>query len=701
MTDKNNEKSQFGDNFYSSSIFFEDLELNNSLSSIIKEQTPEGQKDEVLKKLTEKNELDSAYQKAKNLKNEDLKNQFNEDNIKSSEIQLKSNIVLNTDKKEEQQSSESKEDNDDDLFLKIEDFPTNPICETFLYSEAVDSIRNLIPMYKKDLDNIDLKQLSELNIYIGKGVEAMVEQTYQYDKFLKQQMTEEICYLKRTMTSWRRVAGDGNCFYRSVIFGWLEYLVFNKKTTILKIILTNLYVKFDPSYKKTKILPPHIKNAFVTNERFLAMTILEIIIRYLEKNEIKEAYLTLLKAFNIRRAFDRTMIYYLRFLIYEYISDNQSKLFKKDFPVLLGNLLPQEYETNDGKFLYDDYFQKDLLKYYTCAEKLAVYLVPFILKINLNIVFYYFGEECDIENKFFSCELPDKDRKKDTINVLYRKAHYDVCYTKDFYNDFNILLDIYTDLKMQKGIDYHIVNKEDIQKENNTLNQINPYDPEKSVIFNRVLFQKNLKQKKEQQKIEKIEGVGGVEKIEKKIEKNENLDDKKIDTKDFIIKEISNKHLSEICFICKNEFGNEKNSEILPCKCTITFCSDKCKQKYYKEFVSFINSMNINISFKCGRCSNEINRTSLIKNCNLDNTDIKNALKNKMMQFFDKYCMNCLSHIDTGSKFKIEKCKWPQLLKLLDKEKFMHKKCKNCLSSTPSICKICDMYHKRLVDTVI
>lgn len=82
--------------------------------------------------------------------------------------------------------------------------------------------------------------------------------------------------------------------------------------------------------------------------------------------------------------------------------------YLKDFPVLLGNLLPQEYETPSGKFLYKDYFLKDLLKFYTCAEKLAVYLVPFIFKVNLNIVFYYFGNECDIETKFFSCDLPGK-----------------------------------------------------------------------------------------------------------------------------------------------------------------------------------------------------------------------------------------------------------------------------------------------------
>ena len=335
----------------------------------------------------------------------------------------------------------------------------------------------------------------------------MVEETYGYDKYLKNQMTEEICYLKRIMNSWRRVAGDGNCFYRSVIFSWLEYLIFNKKITILQIVMANIYTKFEPNYIKNKELPTYLKKQFITEERFVALTILEIIISQLTKNQIKEAYLTLIKAFNITRVFDRIMIFYLRYLLYEYISDNKDKLFKKDFPVLLGNLLPQEYEKEDGTFLYKEYFINDLLKFYTCAEKLAVYLVPFILKVNLNIVFYYFGKDCDIENKFFSCELPNKDKKKDTINVLFRKAHYDIAYTKDYYNDFQPLLDLYCNLNMVYKVDYYIVDLKDINQKEISLNKDDPFNPEISVVFNRVLYNKKMKIKEEEKKVEKIKPI--------------------------------------------------------------------------------------------------------------------------------------------------------------------------------------------------
>ena len=46
------------------------------------------------------------------------------------------------------------------------------------------------------------------------------------------------------------------------------------------------------------------------------------------------------------------MILYLRFKIYEFIAENENKLFSKDFTVKLGNLLPLQYETENGGNYY-------------------------------------------------------------------------------------------------------------------------------------------------------------------------------------------------------------------------------------------------------------------------------------------------------------------------------------------------------------
>ena len=675
MSDNSSDDS-FGGNLASSSIYFEDPDAAEQLSLIINSNFQNNGLKDGIKELNEKNELKSAYKNKENIPNEQMKKDFDESKIKATDLQYQSNL-------DEQNYSKLKSNDispEDELYLKQQDFENNSISDDFYYSEAVAKIEFLIPSYEKDLKSMDINKLPRENIYLGKGVETMVEQTYGYDKYLKEQMTEEICYLKRVMNCWRRVAGDGNCFYRSAIFSWLEYLVFNKKINVLKIIMSHIYIKFDPIYPKTKELPSDIKKQFITEERFVALTILEIIIRKLKQDNIEEAYLTLIKAFNITRVFDRIMIFYLRYSLYEFISDNEDKLFKKDFPVLLGNLLPQEYETPSGKFLYKEYFIKDLLKFYTCAEKLAVYLVPFILKINLNIVFYYFGNECDIETKFFSCDLPGKDKIKDTINVLFRKAHYDVCYNKEYYNNFQPLLDKYCKLQSIYGNDYYVVEFDRITQKEKYLNEINPYNPQESVVFNKLLYEKNKKNKEK-------------EKEEEKKNNNELSSSEDNIIKNGILEGVS----SDKCFICKAKVENI--GETLPCGCRIFLCSEICKQKYQNSLSLFYSKMEFGINLKCGTCGKNVNRSCILQNMNFGNENVKNALKNKMLEFYNNFCMNCLKQVNHDStKSKIVKCKCPQLHKLLDTNKFEHRVCKDCYKNYTGNCKICNIYHSRLVN---
>jgi hypothetical protein len=386
----------------------------------------------------------------------------------------------------------SGEKDKDDLYLNIKDFPKNPIAASFLYSDAVDKIKKFIPKFTNELNLMDIKDLKRDNVYMGKGVEPMVEETYKYDVYFEAQMTEEICFLKREIYCWRKVAADGNCFYRSVMFSWLEYLIFNKKISILKIILADLDTKCHVEDKEIS----YLNGQFTYEEKLKAMTIMEIIIEFLNNNNIMEGYLTLLKAYNVTRVFDRIMIFYLRFLLYNYISKNKNKLLNKSYPVFLGNLLSSEYQKENGTFLYKDYFINNLLRYHNCPEKLAVYLIPYVLKVNLNILIYYYKkDESRIETKFFDCGLPDKDKKRDIINLLYRKSHYDIYYSKEYYDDFQPLLDKFCNLKMKYKEDYFIVKPNDLKEKEKKINEIFPYNPEDNVIYNKNLFQLKMNKK--------------------------------------------------------------------------------------------------------------------------------------------------------------------------------------------------------------
>ena len=69
--------------------------------------------------------------------------------------------------------------------------------------------------------------------------------------------------------------------------------------------------------------------------------ILYIIINKME-TDISKVYSILLKVFLSCNEFDFAIIYFTRYLIYEYISANESKIYSKEYQVEVGCLLPDD-----------------------------------------------------------------------------------------------------------------------------------------------------------------------------------------------------------------------------------------------------------------------------------------------------------------------------------------------------------------------
>ena len=89
---------------------------------------------------------------------------------------------------------------------------------------------------------------------------------------------------------------------------------------------------------------------------------------------------------------------------------------------------------------------------------------------------------------------------------------------------------------------------------------------------------------------------------------------------------------SDKCFICKAKVENI--GETLPCGCRIFLCSEICKQKYQNSLSIFYSKMEFGINLKCGTCGKNVNRSCILQNMNFGNENVKNALKNKMLEFF-------------------------------------------------------------------
>ena len=113
--------------------------------------------------------------------------------------------------------------------------------------------------------------------------------------------------------------------------------------------------------------------------------------------------------------------------MYNYIKENEDKLYLQNFPIKIGNLLPSKYETEKGEFHINSFYQNYLLKMFMDAEKIIIYLTPFVIGINLDIIL--FNDESEIIKKINYEEKP-KHSFDDKIFLMNRKNHYELVYTK-------------------------------------------------------------------------------------------------------------------------------------------------------------------------------------------------------------------------------------------------------------------------------
>ena len=129
---------------------------------------------------------------------------------------------------------------------------------------------------------------------------------------------------------------------------------------------------------------------------------------------------------------------YCRFRIFAYIKNNSNKFYTRAFQVKLGNLLPSEYETENGEFLFNIFFDDYLLEMFKDAEKIIIYVIPFVFKINLRVLIYE-NTKMYAETKDFDCYLEGKN----TVSVINKNSHYDLIIQQEFYSKYSVYLNNY------------------------------------------------------------------------------------------------------------------------------------------------------------------------------------------------------------------------------------------------------------------
>ena len=204
--------------------------------------------------------------------------------------------------------------------------------------------------------------------------------------------------------------------------------------------------------------------------------ILSIILNYMEKkqrnnNYSKEAYVFYLKAFLFSDNFDYALIYFTRYLIYDFIKLNENKKYKE---VDILNLLPKkiiEKKNKSNYYLFRDYYSNHLLQMTKFAEFIDIIMVPFTFKCNLNIFslvkvndgIFPFIDDGKINYKCGS--------NTDTeINLLYTGNHYNIVYKEEYYKKYsnelnNIFIkNKYKELKLELSLKEQYLESNKINK---------------------------------------------------------------------------------------------------------------------------------------------------------------------------------------------------------------------------------------------
>ena len=330
-------------------------------------------------------------------------------------------------------------DKEDELIHSYPLLSNNYISKCFIKNYSEDNFillyqeyQNNISDLKKEIDTLSLSntECDNIEIFDCIGYISSLEKVFKEKNPINDLLIEKLKTLKNICYRWRKIKGDGNCFYRAIIFAYIEGIILSNNLSRLKDLICDMNTKF----KNKKLNEILIQNKIERNKIILYMMTIFCAITPSELSEIDpiiRAYEIFIKCFNNYKDFDYGLIFYFKFILFNFIQNNEDKSYSKEFPVMLGNLLPSEYETEDGIFLFEKFYNENLLKLYKDSEKIVIYVTPYVLDINFNILMFEPSYKTLSSLKFINVE---ESEDHNIITILYKGAHYDISYNEKFVN---------------------------------------------------------------------------------------------------------------------------------------------------------------------------------------------------------------------------------------------------------------------------
>ena len=499
----------------------------------------------------------------------------------------------------------------------------------------------------------------------------------------------------------RKIKGDGNCFDRVVIFSFLEKIIFTNNLILLRNFLVDFKLKLREVFFTSMAEEYNID----LKKAFKSLIMIYFSLTSKSHDPITKTYSVLIKLYNNIEDFDKALIAYFRIALYFYIEENKGKYLSEEVQILIDSLLPDEFK-KDNNFDFELFYQNFLFKLYKNDEKIILYLTPFILGFNIEMI--YADDISNINLNSKRVLLNGIDSKADKIILLYKKTHYDLIYNEQYFKEYNKYLTV--DYLAVKNAIHCILCKSQIKSQMMKFKK-----NEKDIIYicakcvmKEIKF--NLKnlfiffiQKQRKYFLSKItESISNfpeseitlgnqvhltiklaIDKINKKMHENFNFEG--------IMKNVK----STICIMCDKPIEHKsKLRAVLPCECCL--CSNICLNDYYK-FNSSIIILKDNIYCLCGKNYQSSDVIKFIKLLNFYQINAEELLKYYLKKNQDK-CYVCFKKNQFFSKCEI-----------YDKElsinsNMEHIICHTCMEKIDSdkniekkfLCKFCNSEHKMI-----
>ena len=249
---------------------------------------------------------------------------------------------------------------------------------------------------------------------------------------------------------WRRIKGDGNCYYRSILITYIEILIINS----IKKSNPNLFFCFIKEIFFTKF--PCDINEF---KEKLILTLLLIYEQIQKKNGL--AFDILYRNIHKSKFIEKILIYWFKLKLSQFLKQNINlEIDGLKLVQVIPEINNDEENENiieiDNKDL-NEYIDNKILKMDEYVEGYPIYITPFILKCTINI--YSINKSTDTQNKNNTILSINKEKielpndimfipvidylpylKNEEINLLFKSPHYNSLSSREFANN---LVDIY------------------------------------------------------------------------------------------------------------------------------------------------------------------------------------------------------------------------------------------------------------------